>query len=157
VAHDQRRRRGGRGWVARGHGASPEQTRVRGRGRFSGPPPIVVVPLVAFRGAKGDQQNHYPAAFPTGRSVHTLIVSSEPPAARRRPSAEKATHSTSPVCGRVARRVHFAVSQSRTSPGRSQSPAPLASVLPSGAKATAHTSPGWPFSTASGLPRTRSQ
>src|SRR5262245_47762561 len=54
-----------------------------------------------------------------------------------------ATHSTSLGCVRLTPPVQVFVSQRRTVPSLPQSPPPLTSVLPSGAKHTAQASPSW--------------
>src|SRR5207249_3155384 len=68
-----------------------------------------------------------------------LIVLSQLPAASL-PSLEMAIQSTSPVCLRMFRSFCVATSQSFTSPGRSQSPLPVAKILLSGENAMPQTS-----------------
>src|SRR6266852_5356951 len=70
----------------------------------------------------------------------TLMVRSQLPAARHPPSPLIARHSTSPVCFNAPLSRQVSVSHSLISLGRFQSPSVVASVRPSGVKATAHTS-----------------
>src|SRR5438094_3123827 len=79
---------------------------------------------------------------------HRFKDLSHPPAARRLPFGLNETHRISPLVFSLADFFQVMVSQSKISPGRSQSPSPLASSLPSGEKATAHTSALWPFNSA---------
>src|SRR5205823_2520519 len=87
------------------------------------------------------------AAHFSSRS-QSFTVLSQLPAASTFFFGENARQSTSPVCCSFPFSFHVFVSQRRISPGRFQSPSPLASVLPSCENATAQTSPACPLSVA---------
>src|SRR5262245_8954012 len=74
------------------------------------------------------------------RVDQTCTEPSQQPAAKNWPRGSKARLRTSPDVFSTLRSFQVAASQRRTSPGRSQSPSPLARKAPSGQNVTAHTS-----------------
>src|SRR5579883_3469013 len=92
-------------------------------------------------------------SFGVSVKSQSFTVLSHAPAAMIGFLGWKAIQSTSLVCFNRVRSFQLVVSQSTTSLGLFQSPSPTASVLPSGLKATLHTSPVClPFSDATSVP-----